>query len=70
MGRRDAIISKLKEFGGWPHGVDVIYSDSESRVFFDGVFIPNFIQSQSLSPIEYINGGELRIKESDYIKDI
>lgn len=70
MGRREAIISKLKGFGGWPYGVNVIYSDSESRVFFDGVFIPNFIQRQNLSPLEYINGAELRIKEIDYIREI
>lgn len=70
MGRRDAIISRLKEVGGWPYGVDVIYSDSESRVFFDGVIIPNFIQKQSISPLEYINGAELRIKVSDYIGEI
>lgn len=55
MTRREAVIAKLKEYGGWPFNVRRIEVDCECRVFFDDVYMrglidPAEIQELKLSP--------------------
>ena len=48
MTRREAVIAKLKEYGGWPFNVRRIEVDCECRVFFDDVYI-----GDSLTPLKF-----------------
>lgn len=50
MTRREAVIAKLKEYGGWPFNVRRIEVDCECRVFF---FLMMFICGDSLTPLKF-----------------
>lgn len=63
MTRREAVIAKLKEYGGWPFNVHRIEVDCECRVFFDDVCMRGFIDKQQINEFMWNN---VLIRESDY----
>lgn len=52
MTRREAVIAKLKEYGGWPFGVRRIEVDFECRVFFDGVYMKGLIDPTKIRELK------------------
>lgn len=68
MTRKDAVMRKIQSYGGWPFGVRRVEIDSERRVFFDGIFMREFIDKKRDQISELIFGENLVIRESDYNK--
>lgn len=52
MTRRDAVINRLNEFGGWPEGVKRITVDCDCRVFFDEIYMQGFIDPTSIQELK------------------
>lgn len=52
MTRREAVIAKLKEHGGWPFGVSRVIVDCECRVFFDHVYMRGFIDPSEIQELK------------------
>lgn len=55
MTRCEAVMNKLKEFGGWPDGVKRITIDCECRVFFDEIYMRGFIDPASIQELKIWN---------------
>lgn len=68
MTRKDAVMSKIQSYGGWPFGVRRVEVDSECRVFFDGIFMREFIDKKRDQISEFIFVENLVIREPDYNK--
>lgn len=66
MTRKDALIKKIIDCGGWPYAVTKIEVDLDCRVFFDGVIIPRFLQSMK-SQIKDFSFNNVIITEKDLI---
>ena len=49
--RFGAVLNRLKKNGGWPFGVNTINIDCECRVFFDNIYIREFIDKSKIKEL-------------------
>lgn len=64
MTRKDAVIRKLKSVGGWPYGIRKINITCDCRVFFDGVYLRDFINKKDIT--EFMFNGDVVITRLNY----
>lgn len=60
--RKQAVLEKLKSYGGWPYGISKITVDVDCRVFFDNIYMRDFIDKYK--PLITFNN--VTITENDY----